>query len=213
MIYKKKAGEFLFGSKDYQIIYNAVDVSRYRYSDKNRKMIRSRLGIKSDEKLIGCVGRLDKQKNQKFAIEIIRAADDQKLKLVLIGDGSDKEELEGLIKKYGLKEQIKILKPTNEIEKYYSAFDLLLMPSIYEGLGMVAVEAQLSGCPVLASTRIPEEAKISEQIVFLKLGESTNRWVQAVQLLNRSDSFRAVKTNYYDVAIRTQDLIGLYEND
>lgn len=191
----KLAGDFLFKNNKYYIINNAIDFSKFIYDDSHRKKIRKEYGILENEFLIGNVGRLAPQKNQLFLIEIMKdiVKKDNNTKLMIVGDGTLREQLETKIDEYSLNKNVILVKGTSEVNKYYSAFDCFVLPSLYEGLGIVNIEAQVSGLDVIVSKEVPVEAKITENLKYLDLNLGAEKW--ANEILNLKEKKRNLLDN------------------
>ncbi|MFR4286064.1 MAG: glycosyltransferase [Enterococcus italicus] len=180
------AGEWLFGSEiadnELYILKNAVDVELFSYNKIVREEMRNKLGYRNEDIVIGNIGRMVWQKNQKFVIEVFNELQktNKNYRLVLIGDGPLKKSLMQQCQELGIENLVTFIKNSNQIADYYQAMDCFLFPSNYEGLGMVAVEAQIAGLPVIASTQVPVEAKISDNFKLIDLKEKYPRWVKMI---------------------------------
>lgn len=147
-------------NKKSKIIYNCIDASKYTFDKKSRKTIRANLKIQENEYIIGLFGRFVQEKNHKFIINVIKDIEDKNIKLLLIGDGKLKQEVEKYIESKKISNRVKMLSFKENIEEYYSAIDLFVLPSLSEGFGIVAVEAQISGLKCLLSSNVPRETEI-----------------------------------------------------
>lgn len=157
------AGRYQFGDRrnDIVIVTNVIDTDRYKYDKNARTSIRNQLGFSENDYVIGSVGRLEAAKNHLFLIDAFyEFRKNNRAKLLIIGDGKERGKIERQVKKKNLTGDVIIEHFKDNINEYYSAMDILALPSLYEGLGMVAVEAQINGLPVLASKNVPEEANI-----------------------------------------------------
>lgn len=163
----KKAGDYLFGNENYKIIHNAVYLDKYKFKSHIRKEIRNKLGI-NDKIVLGHVGRISKEKNHKFLIELMKIMPDNYV-LLCIGTGPNEKKIRNIVHKQNLDDKIKFLGRKDNVGEYYSVFDILLLPSLYEGLPTVAIEAQISGLPCILSNKITSEVKIINNVKFLKL--------------------------------------------
>ncbi len=182
------------------ILKNSIDSNKFTFNEKIRKKIREDHNIKDDEILIGNIGRMEKQKNQIFLLEVLNDIINSKkinnIKIMIIGDGTEKDSLKNIIYKYHLENKVILVQPNNHIENYYSAFDIFALPSLYEGLGIVSIEAQANGLNVIASNNVPKEIKLCDKVVFLKL--EINIWENII-LKNDNNMTRSnnvVNTDY-----------------
>lgn len=191
----KEAGEWLFRGKDFDIIKNGIDISKFLFNKKNREEIRKKFGVNENIYAIVNIGRMNTQKNHFFMIEIMKQLEklDNNIKLYLIGEGELKEEIENQIKKYNLKNIIflGIQKNVNEI---LNGMDLMLFPSLYEGLGIVLIEAQCNGLNVLVSDKVPKEADLGiEKFKVLNLNSKIEEWIELILKLKNNSKRRQSK--------------------
>ena len=175
------AAKYVFGKKvnKVYIMKNAVDVERFRFDEKTREDLRKELNIKNDEFIIGNVGRFTIQKNQEFMLDLLHEMNLEKehIKLILIGTGPDEEKVKEKINRYNMEQYVMMLGIKKDIERYYQIMDLFLFPSTYEGLGMVAIEAQISGLKCIASDVVPKETQITELIQYISLQADKKIWI------------------------------------
>ena len=174
------AGKWLFGSKARFTVWpNAIDVRRFAYNEAVRTELRKALGIEG-RFVVGHAGRFMHQKNHKFLLEIF--AELRKIKpdaaLLLAGDGPLFNMFKDIVNELGLSQDVIFTGSVNDMERYYQAMDVFVFPSLYEGLGIVAVEAQVSGLPVICSDELPEEAKVCENLRFMSLKRSAEDWAR-----------------------------------
>lgn len=177
------AGKFLFGKQPFQVIRNGIEIEQFEYDEEARKLLRADLNIKETDPVIGCVGRIVKQKNYLFAIAVFIPflMDHPNAKLVFVGDGTDRSELEKVIKAKKLQKSVMLLGVRDDINKLYSVMDVFFMPSLYEGLPVSAVEAQAAGLPCVYSTDVPRETNITETGVFVDRVDELSRWTRALE--------------------------------
>lgn len=175
-----EAGKYLFKNKDYIVIPNAIEFKRFKYDEKARKKIRKELGI-DDSFVIGHVGRMDEGKNQLFLIDVFNEylKLNSQAKLVLVGEGEYYNEIINKINQLGINDQVIFTGVRQDINKIYSAFDLFCFPSLYEGLGIVLIEAQVNGLTCLVSDTVPLLTKITDEIKYLSLNNK-EKWVREI---------------------------------
>lgn len=178
----KLAAQWMFGNKKAEeaiILNNAVDVLKFTYNKDVGCEIKEQLGIK-EKFVIGNVGRFSKLKNQSFLIDVMeeltKLRDD--CALVLVGDGADRERVKAYSKEKNLDNKIWFMDFKEDIYKYYSAFDLFVLPSLFEGLPITLVEAQANGLRSLASDSITEESNITGLVEFYSLEKGSRLWAE-----------------------------------
>lgn len=166
------AGTKNFGRRDFAVVHNGFDCSKFQFNDQIRHKIRNQLSI-GNEIVLGQVGRLASPKNQIFSVRLLKLLLERHIraKLILVGDGVDEEELKVEIQKNGLTNDVFFVHSNEHVEWYYSAFDFLLFPSLYEGLGIVPIEAQCSGLNVLCSNHVPDEVLVTSLAKKISLSD------------------------------------------
>lgn len=210
----KLAGDFLFKKKQYYIINNAIDVNKFEFNDNKRSEIRKKLKLKKDDFVLGNVGRLVPQKNQAFLLELLKilVSQNDKYQLVIVGDGELEIELKNKAKKLKIEKNIMFIKPNSEIDKYMCAFDMFVLPSLYEGIGIVNIEAQSTGLKVIASKNVPTIAKVTELMEFLEL--DVEKWSEFILANSNSYERKNMKKDItaasYNIYEETNKLERLY---
>lgn len=181
------AGRWMFGEKEVDkgnvyIMNNAIEIDNFKYSDEIRKVKREELGIKEDALVIGHCGRFVEQKNHSFLIDVFNEIHKERedAVLLLIGQGPLQDEIKEKVKKMGLEDCVLFVGQRKDINQLYSVMDVFAFPSLYEGLGMVLIEAQVAGCYCVASTEVPEVAKISNKLDFIELEKSAKEWSEVI---------------------------------
>ncbi|MBS4462090.1 glycosyltransferase [Aerococcaceae bacterium zg-B36] len=180
----EKAGQSLYLT-DYKIIENGIAVNEYEFSPLKRGTLRKELGIQEDDLLLGHVGRLSREKNQVFLLELMNHMNkDSNIKLMLIGEGDERLKLENLIKQYHLEQAVILVGSVPNPQDYYHAMDVFVFPSLYEGIPLAMLEAQLNGLPVVASNNIDKKAFLSDNAAAVSLDDS-DIWTNNVLLMQR----------------------------
>lgn len=172
-----------------EIIRNAIDVQRFAFSPEGRARIRAALGCGDDCCIVGNVGRLHFQKNQMFALEIFRHFLEKHpgSKLVLVGQGEDEVKLKARAGALGIEQSVIFAGVQRNVPEWLSAMDLYLFPSIFEGLGIAALEAQANGLPVLASSDvIPAEVGICDHYQTCALNKPPEVWADRLDTMRRT---------------------------
>lgn len=174
-------GEAWVKAGNVKIIPNAIDAEKFVYNSQKRDKIRKDLKI--DNKLvIGHVGRFDTPKNHPYLIEIFAAlcALREDAVLVLLGDGPDKEKTERKCEELKIKEQVLFMGNQKNPEVFYQAFDVFLLPSFYEGLPGVLVEAQAAGLCCFVSDTVTREAQATDLVTYLSIEQSAEVWAEEI---------------------------------
>ncbi|HEL1613271.1 TPA: glycosyltransferase [Streptococcus suis] len=179
----QEAARFLFGlSEDVKIIENGICLEDYTFNQITRREMRERLGISEQAKIVGTVGRLSEEKNPLFILNIIEELIKMNptYQFLWIGDGGLKDELVIKSKEKGLMDHIKFLGNRSDVNDLLQVFDVFILPSLYEGFGIVNIEAQVSGLPCLVSDAVPDLAKVNDNFHFLSIKEDATVWAQHI---------------------------------
>lgn len=176
----ENAARWLFknNSKKAIVVKNGIDINKFKFNSKKRKSIREELGILEDTHLIGHIGSFREQKNHTFLIDIFNeyVSKYSDSILILVGIGPLEKEIKDKVKKYNLEMKVRFLGLRDDADKLYSSFDILLFPSLHEGLSVAMIEAQASGLNILASNTIDKNSDITENITFMSLDEKADIW-------------------------------------
>lgn len=176
------AGEWLYGvNRDFIVLKNGIDTNNYKYDPQRRLTKRKELGISENKFVIGNVGRFTDQKNQRRLVQIfeefLQKHNDSML--LLVGDGEQKGTVENYCKKRNLTEHVMFLGIRKDIADLMMAMDAFIMPSIYEGLPIVAIEAQSAGLPLYLSNTISGETDITNNVKWFSL-EDDNKTIAEI---------------------------------
>lgn len=214
-----KAADWLFGpqiSRDQiRIMKNAIEIEKYQFDSRKRERVREELGV-GDAMVLGTTGRLAYSKNQSFLIDVFADfyRSHPNSRLMILGDGELRGELEEQIRKSGLENVVLLLGWKNNAEDYLQAMDVFLLPSRFEGLGIAVIEAAAAGLPCLVSDQVPEDAAVTEHVRHLPL--EIPAWTAALEeasqlRLDRRDGAGAVRAAGYDIRRQAKVLEALYE--
>lgn len=201
------AGIWLFGKRTFKkgkvfIVHNAIDTERFKFNQELRDQTRKEFGISDDTILLGNVGRLCRQKNQKFLLDLLSKLDLNRYKLLILGQGELKNDLVEHAKKIGVYNNVIFVDKSTQPEKFYNAFDIFLLPSLYEGLPVSGVEAQVNGLPCIFSDNVTKEANISTLTVNLVSTQSA----RDDYLHNNYSSYNRSKHNKYKIWFEKFDI-------
>lgn len=211
----KYTDKFMLSSK-YQIIHNAVDTTNYFYNENNRTNIRNKYKIE-DKIVIGNVGRLSPEKNQTFLLDILYNVlqKNNNTVLMIIGGGELENELTEKSERLGISENVIFTGSINNVAEYYSAMDVFVMPSIYEGLPFTAIEAQVNGLQCVFSDGITNMADVSGKSSFISLSDPVDKWADTIISLseNRVNKETVDKIcEIYDLKNETERMEKFYVN-
>lgn len=213
------AGRALFGasfinSSRRMIIKNGINTTEFLFNLQKRSTIRQRYNIPDNSIVIGHVGRLNKVKNQTYLIDILSELQNEKLRyvLLLVGSGECEKELKLKAERDGLLDNIIFAGAQNDISSYLCAFDIFVMPSIHEGLGIAAVEAQANGLECIVSSSVPHEVDLTG-LTFMDISASPALWADQIRRMPKRHHIeynQAVKNIGYDINSVCKDLCKFY---
>lgn len=175
------AGKWLYGEKtSFEVVPNAIEVKRYLFDEEKRREVREKLQLEG-KFVIGHIGRFDYQKNHAFLLsafaKVAKAQEDAVL--LLIGDGDLRQNIEEQIIELGIAKKVILLGRRKDIDILINAFDLFVLPSRFEGLGIVVLEAQANGLPCICSKNVPKEVNITNNVEFLDIAQE-QEWADAM---------------------------------
>lgn len=183
----KDAGKFMWGTESFdhgkvRVMHNAIDTEKFTFSEKLRIEKRRELGI-ADQTVFATVGRLTRQKNQEYLLRIFAKAlgTRKDIVLLLIGRGEDERKLKNLAGQLEISKYVKFLGIRDDVSQLLNAIDVFLLPSLYEGLPVVLVEAQANGLKSIVSDRVTKEVDVTDLITYLPILPDTERdWAKAI---------------------------------
>ncbi len=194
------AGRWLFGDKLYNegkiyLLNNAIDLKKFEYNEKIREEVRKELNIAEETFIMGHIGRFVEQKNHSFLIDIFYEIqkERQNAVLMLVGQGPLQEEYKAKVEQQGLKDNVLFLGQRNDAARLYQAIDVFVLPSLYEGLPVVGVEAQAAGVLCVFSDDMTKETKVLESTIFNTLNQSASEWAKTI--LTESKEYVRGKTS------------------
>lgn len=171
------AAIWLFGMKNLNcnkvtIVRNGIDFDKYKFDQNKRDKIREMYDFNETDFIIGHIGRFDYQKNHSFIINLFNKfkKEDRNARLFLIGDGKLLNKTKRRVRNLKIEDYVLFSGSVNNVDELLNAFDVFILPSRFEGLGIVLIEAQVNGLSCLASTEVPNEVNISNQVYFIELG-------------------------------------------
>ncbi|MGI6545394.1 MAG: glycosyltransferase family 1 protein [Fastidiosipilaceae bacterium] len=216
------AAQFMFGeritaSERCHILKNAIQTERFQFSEETRAKTRAELGL-TDELAIINVGRLSFAKNHEFLLLLfdeLRRKDPRAV-LLIAGQGELSDKLIERAKELEIEDKVRFLGARSDIPQLLQAADIMVMPSLFEGLPLAAVEAQTSGLPVLFADTIDPISAFSPETEFLSLSESPRRWAErTLELAHlpspRQDRIEPAKQSGFDISIQADKLADHYD--
>lgn len=215
----KLAGKWMYIDSIYRksiVINNAIDCNKFRYSEDVRKEYRRKLNIDTSTTVIGHVGRFMYQKNHVFLIKIFSEYNkiNPNSKLLLIGEGELEDKIKKEAKKLDIEKSVIFFGVTDCVNNYMQAMDFFLLPSFFEGLPVVGIEAQASGLPCLMSDSITKETNLFGLVEFLSLKNEEKIWAGKIQEIlsefERADTYNNMVDNGYDISKNNRSLKEIY---
>ena len=214
------AAKFMFPKSIYKkgkylIVNNGIVADNYSFDENSRTEVRECLGIDKGCFVVGHIGRFSKEKNHDFLIDVFIEISkrNSNSKLLLVGEGDLVDQIKKKVNNLGLNEKVIFYGTTKEIPKLLCAMDCFVLPSTFEGLGIVAIEAQCSGLPTFCSEGIPDSAGITKCFISVK-GNDSKEWADKIvnyPIRDRSDNISQVKAAGYDLAQSVQYLQKYYQ--
>ena len=214
------AAKWMFGTKQFEkgeveILNNFIDTRSFIFNKAKRQRVRKGLGLQ-DKFVIGHVGRFSPQKNHEKVIEIFNEVHlkNNKTILMLLGTGPLENKIKIMSKKLNLENNILFLGTKNNINDYYQAMDLFILPSLFEGLPIAGIEAQASGLRCLFSDTIDDKSALSNLVQFIPLND-TSQWAKRIcdiAKLNypRKNMQEVIVNSGYDMKTEIKKIESMY---
>ena len=179
------------------------EAGKFLFDPEIRRKKREELNIKN-EFVIGHVGRLSYQKNHKFLVQIFKefVSQNPDSVLLLVGVGEKENEIKKQVEKFGLNPKVKFLGNRTDVNELYQAMDIFVMPSFFEGVPVVGIEAQFAGLPCVFSNKVPKEVKFNPKTDFMGLDESLKSWVKIIEKYkddNREELLGELENSSYNI--------------
>ncbi len=203
-------------NRNYEIINNAIDSEKFRYLEEKRKEIRKNLNAE-DKIILGHVGRFSFEKNHSFLLEVFneyRKINSNSI-LILIGNGDLQKNIKKKAVKLGISNDVKFLETTENVNEFLNAMDIFVLPSFYEGLPIVGVEAEANGLPVISSAKAIDELPIKELTYYYSLENSARDWALKInnilKNINRKDRSKEIIDAGYEIFDVSKYMEKFYE--
>lgn len=212
--YGKKVGNNL---SICQVLNNAIDTQKFVFTAEAKRQMRATLHISENMLVIGHVGRFVGAKNHLFLIDVFRRIHDKERNsvLLLVGDGELRPVIEQRIAEYGLTECVIFAGVQSDVHRFYQAMDVFVFPSIYEGLGIAAIESQAAGLPCCVADTLPNEVAVTDLLQFRPLEDGADQWAEWVfsrAKESRRDTLEAIRNAGYDISSTSVWLENFYRN-
>ena len=215
------AGQFMHGNHAFTVINNGVNTEKFSFHSKDRLEIREQYQI-HDKIVIGHVGNFVDAKNPFFLIDILANLKKTNLDycMLLVGDGPLLSQVKEKTKNLGLTDSVIFVGATDNVPAYISACDVIMMPSLFEGLPLTLIEQQTNGLKCLVSDQITTEVDKTGNIIFLPIDKGVEPWVSAMRELDLSYNREAmsrlavekIKQSGYDIRTEAKNLRMYYDN-
>ena len=213
-------GTWLYGNYPYTLLNNAVELDRFRFDERLRQHYREEFGIQ-DEYLIGHIGHFTEPKNHFFLIDIFAAFHklEPASKLLLISDGPRFQQVQEKVAALGLEDAVIFAGRRSDVAGIYSAMDLFILPSCWEGLPLVLVEAQMNGLPLLVSDVVTKVAKCTDLLQYKPLEDGADSWAETLRQMlktppdRRADYRPVIAAKGFDIQAEAAKLRELYLKD
>lgn len=211
------SGAWLYGSWKHTVLNNAIDLGRFSYDPACRAECREEFGIRN-EFLVGHIGHFSTPKNHFFLIDVFAAFHKRKpdAKLLLAGDGPDFDAVVEKVRQLQLQDSVIFTGRRSDVERLYQAFDVFLMPSRWEGLPLVLLEAQTAGLPVVASDRITKDVQCAPDFWYLSIEEDPKVWAEKLREVSEkkvdrtADTAQLLREHGFDIRTEAGRLLELY---
>lgn len=218
----EEAGNYLYGKEKFCskgiVFNNGIDAKKFQFNSDTRTKIRENLDLKN-KLVIGNIGRFHKVKNLNYLIDIFASINviENNSVLLLVGDGDEKSSIENRVKMHGLTENVIFMGMRSDIPEIMQAMDVFVMPSLFEGLPVVLVEAQAAGLPCVVSNSITQELQITDLIHYVDLIENPDFWAKKVLAVTKENerclTNDLIEKSGYDIHTEIKKLEKIYLSD
>lgn len=215
-----EAGDYLYGKNVFEkrgiILHNGIELNKYFYSNETRNLLRKSQNL-NDSIVIGHVGRLNFVKNHTFLLDVfyeIYKINNNAI-LLIVGDGEQKQNIINKADKLGILDKVIITGIRHDVEKLLQAMDIMIFPSLYEGLPLTLIEAQASKLPCLISDTVSKSAKYNENVDYMSLKQSPKEWAKKALYMIKNDRNSINISNLckdYDINSVALKLEEIYDN-
>lgn len=219
------AGKYLFGHRDFTIVHNAVDLERFKPDPLIGEQLKQKNGLDKSF-VIGHIGRFNSQKNHKFLIDMFSKLVSKipNAELLLVGEGELKETIVKQVNDLGLQARVHFLGIRSDTHAIYNMIDVLTLPSLFEGLPVVAIECQACGKKLLVSDSVTKEIAITDLVEYLPISsDSQEKWINKLYEIYSNRSYpqstqhyntvkKELRANGYDIKFESGRLVNIYKS-
>lgn len=209
-----KAGKWMFGKKDFKLVHNAIDIEKFTYSAQKEERIRKEFQL-GNKKVYGHIANFIESKNHGYLLRIFQELSelDKEAVFFCLGEGESRPEIEEEIKRLKLQDKVILTGIRKDVEDFMSCFDVLIFPSVFEGLPLTLIEAQAAGLPCLISDTITKEVVVTEGLVeYLSIQEEPVKWAEkVVTMLSKEPKEKTRRCQLYSIKDAGYDMNTLAE--
>lgn len=214
------AAQFMFPQKIahsgcFSVVPNGIETERFRFNEKRRDDFRTQWGLQG-KLVLGNIGRLCYQKNQTFLLDVFSRLQSMQpnSKLLLVGAGDEEHILRDKARRLNIEGDVLFYGTTSTPEEALWAMDIFVFPSLFEGLGIVAIEAQAAGLPIFCSETIPKEAYVTEQMHQIPLEKGAEVWAEQISkcqpMQDRTESMLKIRQAGFDIEDVAKQMADYY---
>ncbi len=210
------AGRDMFRALDWRIIMNGVDFESCCFSSSERERIRGNLNISDDTLVVGHVGRNSRAKNYPFIISLFAdfSAKRPGSRLLLIGDVRECPEIRALVKEKGIEDKVIFTGMLSDLQRYYSAMDVFILPSLYEGVSVSMIEAQVSGLECIVSESVSPDADISGNVKYIPIDNTEDGVRELLAVKKEARNIESLTLDYsFDVKNTSREMFAFYREN
>lgn len=211
----KEAGDWMFSGAKYEVLNNAIDSNKFKFNKELSIQLKDKYQLQ-DKLVIGHVGRFNYPKNHEFLINVFNELHklNSNSKLILIGTGDLEESMKEKVRELSLGSFVMFMGLREDIHELMQMMDVFVFPSHYEGLGIVAIEAQASGLPIIKSNNVPDQCIMTNNVYSLSLNESASVWANKIlnvyKSFERKDTTQDIKDARFDISENALKLQEFY---
>lgn len=179
------AGYFMYGKKKFVVFNNGIDTDRFAFNPEVRKEIREKYNIQ-EKIVIGHVGMFNEAKNQLFLIDVLKKLlqKNSHYCLLFIGEGELMDATRKRAEDVDIADSVFFVGGTDSVPDYLSAMDMIMMPSLFEGLPLALIEEQANGLTCLVSNNITREVDKTGHVLFLPINMGVDDWVRSAEAVD-----------------------------